>query len=191
MLVPKLLHCPCCWSLSGGFVSPHNTPFVTFGKLPVSVWGFFLLWKAVDEAQMFCTSFILCCSSATIPGVPWGASLRWFHSKLEGGAALRVLRWAVPSWRGSSNSLRATQLTLILPPVLVSPFPTFSRQITTEEGEQRAKELNVMFIETSAKTGYNVKQVHPCAVLQPGICPSLPWVCSRVGVVVLQELPPV
>uniref|UniRef100_A0A8C7R2I1 START domain containing 14 n=1 Tax=Oncorhynchus mykiss TaxID=8022 RepID=A0A8C7R2I1_ONCMY len=33
------------------------------------------------------------------------------------------------------------------------------RQITTEEGEQRAKELNVMFIETSAKTGYNVKQV--------------------------------
>ncbi|KAJ8351238.1 hypothetical protein SKAU_G00227140 [Synaphobranchus kaupii] len=32
-------------------------------------------------------------------------------------------------------------------------------QITTEEGEQRAKELNVMFIETSAKTGYNVKQL--------------------------------
>lgn len=42
------------------------------------------------------------------------------------------------------------------------PFPSLlrsSRQITTEEGEQRAKELNVMFIETSAKTGYNVKQV--------------------------------
>nr|XP_020450045.1 ras-related protein Rab-41 isoform X2 [Monopterus albus] len=35
------------------------------------------------------------------------------------------------------------------------------RQITTEEGEQRAKELNVMFIETSAKTGYNVKQANP------------------------------
>lgn len=34
-----------------------------------------------------------------------------------------------------------------------------NRQITTEEGEQRAKELSVMFIETSAKTGYNVKQV--------------------------------
>uniref|UniRef100_A0A8D2JE39 RAB6B, member RAS oncogene family n=1 Tax=Varanus komodoensis TaxID=61221 RepID=A0A8D2JE39_VARKO len=33
------------------------------------------------------------------------------------------------------------------------------RQITIEEGEQRAKELNVMFIETSAKTGYNVKQL--------------------------------
>uniref|UniRef100_A0A8C7HSP9 RAB6B, member RAS oncogene family b n=1 Tax=Oncorhynchus kisutch TaxID=8019 RepID=A0A8C7HSP9_ONCKI len=33
------------------------------------------------------------------------------------------------------------------------------RQITIEEGEQRAKELNVMFIETSAKTGTNVKQV--------------------------------
>ncbi|KAK6322258.1 hypothetical protein J4Q44_G00070500 [Coregonus suidteri] len=33
------------------------------------------------------------------------------------------------------------------------------KQITTEEGEQRAKELNVLFIETSAKTGYNVKQL--------------------------------
>ncbi|KAK0136562.1 Ras-related protein Rab-6B [Merluccius polli] len=33
------------------------------------------------------------------------------------------------------------------------------RQITIEEGEQRAKELSVMFIETSAKTGCNVKQI--------------------------------
>lgn len=33
------------------------------------------------------------------------------------------------------------------------------RQILTEEGEKKAKELNVMFIETSAKSGYNVKQV--------------------------------
>lgn len=32
------------------------------------------------------------------------------------------------------------------------------RQITTEEGERKAKELSVMFIETSAKAGYNVKQ---------------------------------
>ncbi|GIY20799.1 ras-related protein Rab6, partial [Caerostris extrusa] len=32
------------------------------------------------------------------------------------------------------------------------------RQVTTEEGERKAKELNVMFIETSAKSGYNVKQ---------------------------------
>ncbi|GFU09222.1 ras-related protein Rab6 [Trichonephila clavipes] len=33
------------------------------------------------------------------------------------------------------------------------------RQVTTEEGERKAKELNVMFIETSAKSGYNVKQL--------------------------------
>uniref|UniRef100_A0A669BTR5 RAB6B, member RAS oncogene family b n=1 Tax=Oreochromis niloticus TaxID=8128 RepID=A0A669BTR5_ORENI len=38
------------------------------------------------------------------------------------------------------------------------------RQITIEEGEQRAKELNVMFIETSAKTGCNVKQVIPAVL---------------------------
>jgi hypothetical protein len=34
----------------------------------------------------------------------------------------------------------------------------YFRQITTEEGERKAKELSVMFIETSAKAGYNVKQ---------------------------------
>ncbi|KAJ3049220.1 Ras- protein Rab-6A [Rhizophlyctis rosea] len=31
------------------------------------------------------------------------------------------------------------------------------RQVSTEEGERKAKEFNVMFIETSAKAGYNVK----------------------------------
>ncbi len=33
------------------------------------------------------------------------------------------------------------------------------RQVSIEDGEQKAKEFNVMFIETSAKAGYNVKQV--------------------------------
>ncbi|KAL5476215.1 hypothetical protein EMCRGX_G026131 [Ephydatia muelleri] len=33
------------------------------------------------------------------------------------------------------------------------------RQVTMEEGEKKAQELNVMFIETSAKAGYNVKQL--------------------------------
>ncbi|CAF4037122.1 unnamed protein product [Rotaria sp. Silwood2] len=33
------------------------------------------------------------------------------------------------------------------------------RQVSTEDGERKAKELNVMFIETSAKAGYNVKQL--------------------------------
>lgn len=33
------------------------------------------------------------------------------------------------------------------------------RQVPTEDGEKRAKEMNVMFIETSAKTGYNVKNL--------------------------------
>lgn len=36
----------------------------------------------------------------------------------------------------------------------------YCRQVSTEEGERKAKELNVMFIETSAKAGYNVKQVN-------------------------------
>lgn len=39
------------------------------------------------------------------------------------------------------------------------------RQVSTEEGERKAKELNVMFIETSAKAGYNVKQVCGCFII--------------------------
>ncbi|ORX85549.1 hypothetical protein BCR32DRAFT_229612 [Anaeromyces robustus] len=31
------------------------------------------------------------------------------------------------------------------------------REVSTEKGEQKAKEFNTMFIETSAKAGYNVK----------------------------------
>jgi hypothetical protein len=31
--------------------------------------------------------------------------------------------------------------------------------VSIEEGEAKSKELGVMFIETSAKAGYNVKQV--------------------------------
>lgn len=56
---------------------------------------------------------------------------------------------------------------------LISPRPFISRQITIEEGEQRAKELSVMFIETSAKTGYNVKQV------RTHLAPGLAW-CGPV-----------
>ena len=44
--------------------------------------------------------------------------------------------------------------------------------MSIEEGEARAKELGVLFIETSAKAGYNVKQVCsrgflPVCVLMP------------------------
>lgn len=31
------------------------------------------------------------------------------------------------------------------------------RQVSTDEAEKKSKELNVMFIETSAKAGHNVK----------------------------------
>uniref|UniRef100_A0A2R9APC1 RAB41, member RAS onco family n=1 Tax=Pan paniscus TaxID=9597 RepID=A0A2R9APC1_PANPA len=33
------------------------------------------------------------------------------------------------------------------------------RQVTAEQGEEKSRNLNVMFIETSAKTGYNVKKL--------------------------------
>ena len=39
------------------------------------------------------------------------------------------------------------------------------RQVSTEEGEEKAKESRVMFIETSAKGGYNVKVRVPICLL--------------------------
>ncbi|CEI95219.1 Putative Ras-like protein Rab-6B [Rhizopus microsporus] len=44
------------------------------------------------------------------------------------------------------------------------------REVTVEEGEKRAKELHVMFIETSAKAGHNVK------ILFKKIAQSLPGI---------------
>eukprot|EP00049_Salpingoeca_infusionum_P021680 m.4113 g.4113 ORF g.4113 m.4113 type:complete len:206 (+) comp4421_c0_seq1:277-894(+) len=47
------------------------------------------------------------------------------------------------------------------------------RQVSIEEGEAKAKELNVMFIETSAKAGHNVKQLfRRLAAALPGMEPS-------------------
>ncbi|CAF1146325.1 unnamed protein product [Rotaria sordida] len=44
------------------------------------------------------------------------------------------------------------------------------RQVSTAEGEEKAKDLDVMFIETSAKAGYNVKQLfRRVASALPGI----------------------
>jgi len=42
--------------------------------------------------------------------------------------------------------------------------------VSIDEGENKAKELNVMFIETSAKAGYNVKQLfRKVAAALPGM----------------------
>ncbi|KAI9591898.1 ras family-domain-containing protein [Syncephalis fuscata] len=44
------------------------------------------------------------------------------------------------------------------------------RQVSTEEGEKKAAELNVMFIETSAKAGFNVKPLfRKIALALPGM----------------------
>lgn len=57
------------------------------------------------------------------------------------------------------------------------------RQVSTEEGERKAKELNVMFIETSAKAGYNVKQVSVkyefhCIIRIDVLTPSSSWISA-------------
>ncbi len=44
------------------------------------------------------------------------------------------------------------------------------RQVSSEEGERKAKEFQVMFIETSAKAGFNVKALFKkLAMALPGM----------------------
>lgn len=44
------------------------------------------------------------------------------------------------------------------------------RQVSIEEGEAKARELNVMFIETSAKAGFNIKPLfRKIAAALPGM----------------------
>lgn len=45
------------------------------------------------------------------------------------------------------------------PPPPPPPSRDCGRQVSVEAAERKARELNVMYIETSAKAGYNVKQV--------------------------------
>lgn len=47
---------------------------------------------------------------------------------------------------------------------------TEKRQVTSEEGEKKARDYGVMFIETSAKTGHNVKALfRKLALALPGM----------------------
>ena len=38
------------------------------------------------------------------------------------------------------------------------------RQVSIEEGDAKAREFSVMFIETSAKAGFNIKVISACLV---------------------------
>ena len=56
------------------------------------------------------------------------------------------------------KSLVVTQPCFLIP-ITSYPTPSYftSRQVSTEEGSSKSKENNVLFIETSAKAGHNVK----------------------------------
>lgn len=71
-----------------------------------------------------------------------------------------------------NKSLKSGGLTMPNGWLAFNPFVS-CRQVSIEEGERKAKELNVMFIETSAKAGYNVKQVSVCV----WSCRSLLFYC--------------
>lgn len=51
----------------------------------------------------------------------------------------------------------------------------FARQVSTEEGEAKARELNVMFIEASAKAGFNIKVIF---TLGPTLLFSVTFLCT-------------
>lgn len=79
-----------------------------------------------------------------------------------------------------------------------TPLMGNGRQVSVEAAERKARELNVMYIETSAKAGYNVKQVglgrdglYKFEVLKGAICKSLfEGIISMLDLVHALSLPP-
>lgn len=54
---------------------------------------------------------------------------------------------------------RRSFFTSILISTVHTSITDYGRQVSLEAAEKKARELGVMYIETSAKAGYNVKQV--------------------------------
>lgn len=65
-------------------------------------------------------------------------------------------------------------------------YSVLFRQVSTEEGERKAKELNVMFIETSAKAGYNVKQVRDPHIIFSQVLSTLNEMLTYLFIIYLQ-----
>jgi len=63
----------------------------------------------------------------------------------------------VTKWIDDAKAIRGNDLMIILVGNKIDVAE--KRQVGTEEGQALAKELDVMFIEASAKAGINVKQL--------------------------------
>jgi GTPase SAR1 family protein len=63
----------------------------------------------------------------------------------------------VTKWIDDAKSIRGNDLIIFLVGNKIDQAE--KRQVNTEEGQALAKELGVLFIETSAKAGVNIKQL--------------------------------
>ena len=63
----------------------------------------------------------------------------------------------VNKWIDDAKSIRGNDLLIILVGNKIDQAE--KRQVSTDDGQALAKELGVMFIETSAKAGVNIKQL--------------------------------
>ena len=59
----------------------------------------------------------------------------------------------------------------------ISPSPS-CREVSTEEGEKKARELDAMFIEVSAKSGHNIKSVSVMVTYRE--LPKMPTVLAAI-----------
>ena len=76
-------------------------------------------------------------------------------------------------WIDDAKSIRGNDLLIILVGNKIDQAE--KRQVSTDEGQALSKELGVMFIETSAKAGVNIKQ------LFQNLAQSLPGMESSTG----------
>ncbi|XP_057309095.1 ras-related protein rab-6.2-like [Hydractinia symbiolongicarpus] len=76
----------------------------------------------------------------------------------------------VEKWTESVRTERGNAVTIILVANKIDLI--HDRIISTKNGEEKAKELDVLFIETSAKSGYNVKKMFQTVVAKALAAPK-------------------
>eukprot|EP00033_Pygsuia_biforma_P002027 GCRY01002255.1.p1 GENE.GCRY01002255.1~~GCRY01002255.1.p1 ORF type:complete len:214 (+),score=14.04 GCRY01002255.1:176-817(+) len=97
----------------------------------------------------------------------------------------RITFLSIPKWIEDVRNERGGDVVIIL--VGNKSDQSERRQVTTEEAERKARELGVMFIETSAKAGMNIKALFKkVAAALPPITPHPP---QHIGLVEIKPRP--
>lgn len=105
---------------------------------------------------------------------PFGDGLFWLSYILFGNNCRRETFNHLASWLEDARQHANSNMTIML--IGNKCDLAHRRAVSTEEGEQFAKENGLVFMETSAKTAHNVEDVS-CFILMSSSFPGVAFTC--------------